>query len=51
MRKPSVYALLVCIAVMIVFFVLMERRAVTDNVAVDACMEVQSVDLVKEKYL
>jgi len=43
MKKPTVYALLACIAVMVVFFVLMERAAI-NTAPVESCVEIQSVD-------
>jgi len=39
MRKPSVYVLLACIAVMVVFFVFMERRAAINDAMVEVCYE------------
>ena len=39
MRKPSVYVLLACIAVMVAFFVLMEHRAATSDVPDEICYE------------
>jgi len=45
MRKPSVYVLLVCLAVMVVFFALMERRSTTDNTPVEVCVKMQSIDV------